>query len=297
MSRSRIFISRRRDFHERGLKKKKRENKIIEWRKNARRWRESHDPCGQLWRNYRHPVYKERKFVSGSIGAKLAWTLKVISLSGLREDDGSDENLGPLINAGGFLCTVHTKPSNKRSPALYWPRTKLARGFSGTRESSGITKLTVLCPLLYHEIGLLKRYYESVLPFRIYHSVEPRVNLINDPGQTVSSFDWTKSNWTRSGHRSRVLSQLSSIILNILTRISSLITLHRWKRRNYSNLRIKFENREMCLLYIWDFCYFDYFSWREEYICNLVCNEKSKRYMKFGGRKMELIFDELILAT
>lgn len=141
----------------------------------------------------------------------------MISLSGLREDDGSDENLGPLINAGGFLCTVHTKPSNKRSPALYWPRTKLARGFSGTRESSGITKLTVLCPLLYHEIGLLKRYYESVLPFRIYHSVEPRVNLINDPGQTVSSFDWTKSNWTRSGHRSRVLSQLSSIILNILT--------------------------------------------------------------------------------
>lgn len=224
-------------------------------------------PSGQLWRNYRHPVYKERKFVSGSIGAKLAWTLKVISLSGLREDDGSDENLGPLINAGGFLCTVHTKPSNKRSPALYWPRTKLARGFSGTRESSGITKLTVLCPLLYHEIGLLKRYYESVLPFRIYHSVEPRVNLINDPGQTVSSFAWTKSNWTRSGHRSRVLSQLSSIILNILIGIfcptSSLITLHRWKRRNYSNLRIKFENREMCLLYIWDFCYFDYFSWTE----------------------------------
>lgn len=35
--------------------------------------------------------------------------------------------------------------------------------FSGRRESSGITKLTVLCPLLYHEIGLLKRYYESVL--------------------------------------------------------------------------------------------------------------------------------------
>lgn len=118
------FLSRYTRFsRERSMKKS---SKIIEWRKNARRWRESHDPCGQLWRNYRHPVYKERKFVSGSIGAKLAWTLKVISLSGLREDDGSDENLGPLINAGG-LCTVHTKPSNKRSPVLYWPRTKLAR--------------------------------------------------------------------------------------------------------------------------------------------------------------------------
>lgn len=91
---------------------------------------ESHDPCGQLWRNYRHPALQGEggggKFVSGSIGAKLAWTLKVISLSGLRRRRVRRKSGGPLINAGG-LCTSTHKTEQPVARLFIWPRTKLAR--------------------------------------------------------------------------------------------------------------------------------------------------------------------------
>lgn len=113
------------------------------------RRRGSHDPCGQRWRNYSVSYTKdrERNFVSEPIGAKLAWTLKVISLSGLkrrvRRKSGAPPNKRRRPRS-----THKTEQWSPRSLFVPHKTHSLGDSVEGNK-TVGITERTVLMPCFY----------------------------------------------------------------------------------------------------------------------------------------------------
>ena len=171
---------------------------------DVRSTRGSHDPCGQRWRNYSVSYTKdrERNFVSEPIGAKLAWTLKVISLSGLKRRVRR-KSRAPLINAAGRA--VHTKPSSSVAPVFIRPaQNSLSRGFCGRKQNRRHSRAhRPHALLLYREIGLLKRYYESVEPRTIPWKLESSLMI-----QVRRFPPRPKSNWTRTSIQVFILTPL-----------------------------------------------------------------------------------------
>lgn len=156
---------------------------------------ESHDPCGQLWRNYSHPALQGEggKFVSGFDRGQISLDVESDFLVRVEKTTGQTKIWGPP-NKRRRLVHKYTQNRATGRPPLYLAPHKTRSRFCGREETGGITKRTVLCPLLYREIGPFKRYYESVLPFVLtipwnHESILLTIQVRRFPSQT-------KSNWT-----------------------------------------------------------------------------------------------------